>query len=96
MAGGPSDCQASNISAGPCAESCWGGTGERPTFRVIVPQRAGPPEAEEVSPGERAGSVCCADRPAWQYSCFSVLSQYVPPEPAAISVTGADVLERSG
>lgn len=96
MAGSASDCQASNISAGPCAESCWRRIGERTTFRVIIPQRARPPEAEEVSPGERAGSVCCAHCPAWQYSSFSVLSQYVPPEPAAIFVTGADMLERSG
>lgn len=81
MAGGPSDCQASNISAGPCSESCWRRTGERTTSRVIIPQRAGPPEAEEVSPGEGTGSACCSDPPAWQYNsiCYlrsmSLLSQ---------------------
>lgn len=78
MAGGPSDCQAPNISAGPRAESCWRRTGERTTFGVIIPQRAGPPEAEEVSPGERAGSACCADPTAWQRSYIAVLSAACP------------------
>lgn len=98
VAGGPSDCQASNVSAGPCAESCWRRTGERTTSRVIIPQRAGPPEAEEVSPGEGTGSACCSDPPAWQYNSVSdpLPTQHVPPEPAAISVIGANMLERTG